>query len=465
MTPDLKDIAIRATHLSKCYQIYKAPSARLKQFIMPRFQRVVRMRPKQYYRDFWALRNISFEVRRGETVGIVGRNGSGKSTLLQLICGTLTPTSGVCHTSGNIAALLELGTGFNPQFTGLENVFFYGQILGMSYHHINQILPDILSFADIGNFIHQPVKTYSSGMVMRLAFAVSVSREPEIFVVDEALAVGDEAFRRKCFARIEALRERGTTILFVSHAATMVIELCDRALLLDSGELLYDGPPKETITHYHKLIFAPPENISKLHREIRKAAESASIASPDNFPSDSTADTSSEKKEIQPQYVEGLVSQSRIDYDQLGAAIVDPRIETLDEERVNILIAMQEYRYCYQVKFFQNARRIQFGMLIKNISGVEIGGALHPSLFEHIDSVMAGEEFQVSFKFRCQLNPGTYFFNSGIQGLTGVDSKKTYLHRIIDAVMFKVQPYREREATAIVNFDISSITTRNKKLK
>lgn len=464
LAADASEIAVRVTDLSKCYQIYRAPSARLKQFIVPRLQRLARIHKKQYYRDFWALSNISFQVERGETVGIVGRNGSGKSTLLQLICGTLTPTSGVCETHGNIAALLELGTGFNPQFTGLENVFFYGQILGMSYEHINQILPDILAFADIGNFIHQPVKTYSSGMLVRLAFAVSVSREPEIFVVDEALAVGDEAFRRKCFARIEALREKGTTILFVSHAATMVIELCDRALLLDSGELLFDGPPKETVAHYHKLLFAPTERRAQLCQDILKAGASASASPPSNSLSAPGAGAAPEKKK-RPEYVEGLVSQSRIEYEQLGAAIVDPHIETLDGERVNILVAMQEYQYCYRVKFSQHVRHVQFGMLIKSISGVEIGGALHPNVFDRIDCVTAGEERHITFKFRCQLNPGTYFFNSGVQGLTDVHPKAIYMHRVIDAVMFKVQPYKEREATAMVNLDISSTATITEKHK
>lgn len=452
-----KEPFIRVNQLSKCYQVYLRPQDRLKQALVPRMQRLVMMKPRQFYREFWALRGVSFEIHRGETVGIVGRNGSGKSTLLQLICGTLNPTGGHCETHGTIAALLELGTGFNPQFSGLENVYLYGQILGMSRSHIERILPDILTFADIGKFVHQPVKTYSSGMLVRLAFAVSVAREPDILVVDEALAVGDEAFRRKCFARIEALREKGTTILFVSHAASLVVELCDRALLLDSGELLFDGPPKETIALYNKLLFAPETRRAHVRQEIRKAAETHA-AKPDIYLIDSSTSPHTLKVE-RPQYIEGMVSKSRIDYESLGAEIIDPHIETLEGVRVNMLIAMQEYQYCYQVQFREVARNVQFGMLIKNISGLELGGALHPGINTYLEQIEAGEELKISFNFRCLLNPGTYFLNAGIQGETGVPSAKSYIHRIIDAVMFKVQPYKERATTALINFDISSIST------
>ena len=207
------EIAIKVENLSKCYQIYAQPRDRLKQFVLPRLQRIAGKSPKQYFREFWALKDVSFEVKKGETVGIIGRNGSGKSTLLQMICGTLNPTGGTIQTNGRTAALLELGSGFNPEFTGRENVYLNGAVLGLTNDEIDNRFDDIASFADIGDFIEQPVKTYSSGMVVRLAFAVAVNVDPQILVVDEALSVGDELFQRKCYSRIETIKDKGATII------------------------------------------------------------------------------------------------------------------------------------------------------------------------------------------------------------------------------------------------------------
>ena len=197
------DIAISVSNLSKCYQIYDNPRDRLKQFVMPRIRRVAGKPQKQYFREFWALKEVSFDISKGEVVGIIGRNGSGKSTLLQMFCGTLNPTSGNVQTHGRIAALLELGSGFNPEFTGRENVYMNAAVLGLSKDEIDSRYDEIAMFADIGDFIEQPVKTYSSGMVVRLAFAVASCVDPEILVVDEALAVGDSVFQAKCFRRFQ----------------------------------------------------------------------------------------------------------------------------------------------------------------------------------------------------------------------------------------------------------------------
>lgn len=221
------EFAIHIQGLGKCYHIYDKPQDRLKQS----FWRGRR----QYYREFWALRDVSFEVRPGETVGIIGRNGSGKSTLLQMIAGTLTPTVGTVETNGRIAALLELGSGFNPEFSGRENVFMNGAILGLTEDEIAARFDEIAAFADIGDFIEQPVKTYSSGMMVRLAFAVSVCVQPDILIVDEALAVGDMAFQFKCMQRLEQLTQSGTTLLFVSHDIGAVKAFCQRALYLQKG--------------------------------------------------------------------------------------------------------------------------------------------------------------------------------------------------------------------------------------
>jgi lipopolysaccharide transport system ATP-binding protein len=250
------DIAIRVATLSKCYHIYDHPQDRLKQSIYPRLQKIAGIAPRSYCREFWALRDVSFGVSKGETVGIIGRNGSGKSTLLQLICGTLSPTGGSVETKGRVAALLELGSGFNPEFTGRENVYMNGAILGLSAQEIDRRFADIASFADIGGFIEQPVKTYSSGMLVRLAFAVSVCVEPDILVVDEALAVGDMAFQQKCLHRLADLSEMGTTILLVTHDVMLTRNYCNRVVYLNKGAVIQIGDPETVGETYIKDILS-----------------------------------------------------------------------------------------------------------------------------------------------------------------------------------------------------------------
>jgi ABC-type polysaccharide/polyol phosphate transport system ATPase subunit len=246
------DIAITVSNLSKCYQIYDSPRDRLKQFVMPRLHRIVGRVPKQHFREFWALNNISFEIKKGETVGIIGRNGSGKSTLLQMICGTLTPTSGAVETYGRIAALLELGSGFNPEFTGRENVYMNAAVLGLSKEEIDNRFDEIAAFADIQKFMEQPVKTYSSGMVARLAFSVAVQVDPDVLVVDEALSVGDMAFQEKSFTRMKRIRDNGTSILFVSHSPSAVRNFCERAIWLDSGRMRAIGERLAVCDEYQR---------------------------------------------------------------------------------------------------------------------------------------------------------------------------------------------------------------------
>ena len=245
------DLAIEARGLGKRFSLFEHPSDRLKQLMWGRW--------RQYSRDFWALQDINFDIRRGEVVGLVGRNGAGKSTLLQMVCGTLTPTTGALTVRGRVAALLELGAGFSPDFSGLENVYMNAAILGLSRAQVDEKLGDILAFADIGQFIHQPVKTYSSGMFVRLAFAVATSVEPDILVIDEALSVGDGAFARKSFDRIMALKDNGATILFCSHAMYHVQALCSRALWLDGGRVrMWDAAARVTADYETSLVMDSP---------------------------------------------------------------------------------------------------------------------------------------------------------------------------------------------------------------
>ena len=244
------DIAIRVEDVSMCFELYDAPRDQLKQLVLPRLQRMTGRKPKQYCRDFWALKDISFEVKKGESVGIVGRNGSGKSTLLQIITGTLSATAGAVETQGRVAALLELGSGFNPEFTGRENAYLNGALLGLSRDEMDELIHEIAKFSGIGDFFDRPVKQYSSGMLIRVAFAVQAQVNPDILIVDEALAVGDAVFQHKCARRIHELRERGTTLLFVSHDPSAMAAFCDRALLLHQGEQIALGSTKEIIELY-----------------------------------------------------------------------------------------------------------------------------------------------------------------------------------------------------------------------
>ncbi len=243
------EFAIKVENLSKCYQIYDQPRERLKQFVLPRLQRLVGLPPEQYYREFWAINDVSFEVNKGETVGIIGRNGSGKSTLLQMICGTISPTSGSITTNGRIAALLELGSGFNPEFTGRENVWMNASVLGLTNEEIGARFDDIAAFADIGEFIGQPVKTYSSGMMVRLAFSVIVHVDADILVIDEALAVGDAVFTQKCMRFLRNFKEE-RSLIFVSHDMGSVLNLCQRAVWLHHGQVRQIGRSNEIAEAY-----------------------------------------------------------------------------------------------------------------------------------------------------------------------------------------------------------------------
>jgi lipopolysaccharide transport system ATP-binding protein len=292
---------ISLKNVSKCFKRYDRPGDRLKEIISP---------SKKLADEFWALHDINLEISQGQTLGVVGRNGSGKSTLLQIIVGTLTPTAGSVEVKGRVSALLELGSGFNPEFTGRQNVFFNAQILGFTQKETEQKFDEIAAFADIGDFIDQPVKTYSSGMFVRLAFAVATSVEPNILVVDEALSVGDEAFQRKCFARLQSIQEGGGTILFVSHAATSVVQLCTSAILMDSGELLLAHTPKVVISKYQKLIYADPDKVLGLKSDIRSLNQLTKQESDNNL---QEANLESTKTEVKP---EQYHSKSQEHYDE-----------------------------------------------------------------------------------------------------------------------------------------------------
>lgn len=425
------DVVVRVENLGKCFHIYDLPRHRLQQFFLPRIQRMAGLTVKDYYKEYWALRNVSFELKKGETVGIVGKNGSGKSTLLQLICGTLAPTQGSVQTTGRIAALLELGSGFNPEFTGLENVYLNGSILGISHEEIDKRLDEILAFADIGNFVNQPVKSYSSGMAVRLAFAVQTVIEPDLFIVDEALAVGDEKFQRKCFSRLEKLKDNGTSILFVSHSAGSVTELCDKAVLLNEGEkLLYSGAA-EVIKCYQRLIYAPPEKYVELLDDYRRIDAGLPPSGENSL--EATAETrevATQEDEFDP----GLKPESTIEYPPQGAVINSLTIENERGETVNVLTPGREYRFIVEGEFQADRELVYFGTHIKTLSGLEVTGQRFPEDTQTLSLVKKGKKFRVVFSYIITLQPGVYFAGCGLWS----NAEPNNLHRIIDAVMFRV---------------------------
>jgi lipopolysaccharide transport system ATP-binding protein len=439
--------AITVDHIDKIYHLYDSPTARLKESLHP-FR-------KKYHHDFYALKDVSFSVEQGDVLGIIGKNGCGKSTLLKILAGVLTPTSGTVTVNGNVSALLELGGGFNPEFTGLENVYFSSAIMGYTREQVEKNFDAILAFADIGEFIHQPVKTYSSGMYVRLAFAVAINVQPDILIVDEALAVGDEAFQRKCFAKIEAIQGKGAAIIFVSHAASTVVELCDRAILLDQGELILCGIPKSVVAKYHQLLYAQEDKRQALREEIKRDCEHDKLSA--------TEQEKSEQEEVGVQtsntpllkefYDPNLRPQTIIDYsdnNNYDVHISDVKITTLNGMQINHLLMGKTYLYTYHVVFNKPATNVRFGMLIKTVSGLELGGSASSPSSSPILSIGAKTIFQVRFRFTCALHPNTYFMNAGVAAR--MDENEVYLDRHIDVLMFRVLPEEALFETGMVSF-------------
>lgn len=419
------DPAIVVRDVSKVYRTYAAASDRIVQ--------AIRNRPAASAVEHWALRGLSFEVARGETVGIVGRNGCGKSTLLEIVAGVLIPTQGSVRVRGRTAALLELGAGLDPELTGTENIAVYGAVLGMEKSEIDERRDAIVAFSELGSVMDNPVKTYSSGMFLRLAFSVAISTTPDVLIVDEALAVGDEAFQRRCFARIEQLRESGVTILFVSHAANAVLRICDRALLLDRGEALMSGDPSAVISHYHRLLHAPHEEQDRLRSEIRGL--SGSVAESPDVPRERVAASHVHAVEGD-RYDAELRPKSTVEYESMGARICDVEMQSAQGERVNVLRRGSPYTYQFEVEFSRDCFGVRFGMMCKDVLGAELGGLASHSRGQSLLRVPAGSVMRVRIPFIARLAPGTYFANAGVVGL--VDSDETFLHRILDVWMFRV---------------------------
>jgi lipopolysaccharide transport system ATP-binding protein len=404
-------IAIKVQNLSKCYHIYDNPRDRLKQFVAPRLQRLTRQQPKQYFREFWAVKDVSFEIKKGETVGIIGRNGSGKSTLLQMICGTLTPTSGSIQTQGRIAALLELGSGFDPEFSGRENVYMNAAVLGLSQEEIDARFDDIVAFADIGQFIEQPVKTYSSGMLVRLAFAVQSQIAPDILIVDEALSVGDAKFQVKCFERLRQLKENGTSILLVTHSNEQIVTHCSTAILLNDGIQLVTGEPRLVINRYMDLLFG----------KEKKTLDSQSDQSDNSLVSSvvKTAYSLSHSEDIFS--TRHGYNPHEYRWGDGAASILDFYLAADDDSYPTSITTGQRITLAITIRLYEDFYRPILGITIKTKEGVIVYGVNSETLEcdDFINLGRSGSTVQAETVFDCRIAPGDYFISLGFASRHG----------------------------------------------
>lgn len=410
--------AIKVDSISKCYKVYENPAQRLKQFIFPRIDQALGREARLYHNDFWALRDISFELPRGQTMGIVGRNGSGKSTLLQIIAGTLSPSSGNIDVNGRVAALLELGAGFNNDFTGRENVYLNASLLGLTKEETDNKLDDILSFADIGHFIDSPVRAYSSGMLVRLAFAVQAQIDPEILIVDEALAVGDAKFQAKCFARLKKLKENGASILFVSHATEQIVTHCDSAILLDGGVAQALGKPKDIVNQYLDILFGKKNSGNVVRDNVDHQLEEASKGESErlereihNKPLTSKfSRLVSGRFEERPNY-----SANEYRWGDNAAEIKDFYIEQEGKAYPLTIAPHQTISLAFRIKFINKIFRPIFGFAIKTKDGVTIYNTNSEwQSVEIVDEAKEGSEIIISIKIDNILFEGDYFISVGI---------------------------------------------------
>lgn len=458
----MNDIAIELKNVSKKYKLYKAKSDRLKEALHPL--------NKKYHRDFFALKDINLSIQRGDIVGIVGRNGSGKSTLLKIISGVLTPNEGEVSVKGKIVALLELGAGLNPEFTGVENIYFYGSILGFSRQEMEQKFADIVAFSELGDFIYQPLKNYSSGMRARLGFAVSVFVNPDILILDEVLSVGDELFRRKCYAKMEEFFKGGKTILYVSHSAQSINELCTKAILIDKGKYILNGPPKLVTVYYQKMLYARPEDEPSIMSEIEKMNSdehfkneiyrqmSGRLTSKNEHGTKEGLEKSNaegKKKESIVRYLAALKPKSTIHIMPHNITISNVSLKSDDQELVNILRFKNYYYVSYDAQFNVAADNVSFCMAIYNNKGVmisTIGGVSFRR--DKGRNVKIGEIYKASWKFKNILTPGLYFINVQISG--DVDGVHKVLSGITDAYAFKVEDSEDISVGGMVDLEQSS---------
>lgn len=415
-----EDIAISVNDVSKMYKLYDNPMDRLKESLG--------LSRKKKYKEHYALNHVSFQVHKGETVGIIGTNGSGKSTILKIITGVLSPTGGEVSVNGRISALLELGAGFNGEYSGLENVYLNGSMIGFSREEIDAKLQSILDFADIGEFIHQPVKTYSSGMFVRLAFAVAINIDPEILIVDEALSVGDVFFQAKCYRKFEEFKEMGKTILFVSHDLSSIGKYCDRVVLLNKGEKLAEGGAKEMVNLYRRVLVNQYDDA-----DLEEGAENAE-AGQDGQLTDGTAGENVSKKEHAGggrAMKDSLnLNPNVLEYGSKLGEIVDFAIRDDTGMITNVIEKGKEFSVQMKVRFQADVNDPIFAFTLKDLKGTEITGT--NTMYEHtpVKPQKAGDVREITFKQIMPLEAGEYMLCLGCTGYK--DGDFTVFHRLYD---------------------------------
>ena len=419
-----KDIAIEVKNLTKIYKLYDKPMDRLKDSLG--------LAKKGKFKEHKALNNVSLSVKKGETVGIIGTNGSGKSTILKIITGVLSPTEGEVNVDGHISALLELGAGFNMEYNGIDNIYLNGMMIGFSEEEIEKRMDAILEFADIGDYVYQPVKTYSSGMFVRLAFAVAINIDPEILIVDEALSVGDVFFQAKCYHKFEEFKKKGKTILFVSHDLSSISKYCDRAVLLNQGVLLGEGTPKKMIDIYKQVLVGqyplPSSDVENLldDESIREAAASA----------DKRADAKIKGDRKASKDKESVSDVEALEYGDGAAVITEYYITDNKDVRTNSIIKGTNFTVHMRVKFNRNVSAPIFAMTFKNVMGIEITGTNSMVEKAFLEPVKAGDIKDITFTQNMSLQGGDYLLSFGVTGFEQNDF--TVYHRLYDVLSVSV---------------------------
>lgn len=416
----MSDLAISVEHISKIYKLYRGRADRLKD--------ALHLSRKKSYQEYYALSDVNFTVKKGETVGLIGTNGAGKSTLLKLITGVLTPSDGQIEVNGKISALLELGAGFNYEYTGLENIYFNGTLMGYTKEQMEERVPRIIEFAGIGDYINQPVKTYSSGMFARLAFAMAINVEPDILIVDEALSVGDIYFQSKCFKKMDEIKRNGTTVLLVTHDMSSVVKYCDKVVVLNHGKVVKEGNPKEMVDIYKKILVNQyDENQPEEKTKLQVAGDS---------------------------WMSKMsLNQENVLYGSGKARIVDFGFFDEKGQLTNMVLKKAPFEIRMKVEFAEDVEYPIFAFTVKNARGAEVTGT--NSMFERLEVPLAkkGETYVVTFSQKALMQGGEYLMSFGCTGYE--NGEFTVYDRLYDVANLTIVS----EQDTVGSFDIDSTVT------
>ncbi len=418
-----EQIAIKISHVTKTYKLYDKPADRLKESLHP-FK-------KKYHRTFNAVKDVTLEIHRGETVGIIGKNGSGKSTLLKMVTGVLTPTSGTIQVEGKVSALLELGAGFNPEYTGIENIYLNGTIMGYSKEQMDRKLDGILAFADIGDFVHQPVKMYSSGMFARLAFAVAINVDPDILIVDEALSVGDVSFQNKCYRKFESLRENGKTILFVTHSLDLITRYCDQAFLILEGEVVAQGAPKEVVNIYTRMMTSS----KSIESGDKQKLQFENV----NFNSEANWDESFfSQGPLENFHNRRTYNKNEYRWGDGRATVLDYLLMTDNEQDPVLIQSNQNIDLYVKYLFHQDVDHLICGVVLKTLDGMVIFEYNTRLVGLKLDARKPGDILIVKFSFPVRLNANSYFISVGCSEDLRDTGRDVAIDRRMDSIILSV---------------------------